>query len=551
MLGVPTQGNPGCGCIPGGCIASGFTPGNSGMAMPTSLPGGFVMGSCSADPCRSGGCGITGCSPSSCSPGGYSPGSCNFNGPNGCGTASFSLAAGSSVACSSSSPGNQCLGTSSDAAGRVSAEPADSNPGGSPGDSNQAAAEAWQHFGKGAWSQVGSTAQLATVDTGRQEPVAGGGSNGDTGGIIGSCQAGKGNQGHANETANVPVGLPAGALPQSAATGSNSCSQSGQEPSQEQLQQLTQLQHLQNLQKLQQQQQQQQQPQTAPTPAEPIRVWDTTGSTGDGSLPPAGGHSTGAVGPCSMPAMMPTWNGTGGHTACLGAGSGMDRNSTSDDGQMQILAATQSAQQMQYMQQFQFYQQLQVQEVQRRAKTQTQVPSRFKENFRPMRLCKHLLTLGFCRQGHECTFGHTYDELHPASPDLPKDWAQTSPTASTSMLAEQGEIPESQVPDMRLKKKKEMCGRFSRGECSLGKICPFAHTEAELGTIGLSVCGKVKTRLCVFWDAKSQTAKGCIYGTNCNNAHGEREIGTKRPPPELAPPVKRRREGESVIAGRD
>lgn len=216
---------------------------------------------------------------------------------------------------------------------------------------------------------------------------------------------------------------------------------------------------------------------------------------------------------------------------------------------MQMLAATQSAQQMQYMQQFQFYQQLQAQEVEAKKKNQAQQPSRFKENFRPMRICKHLLTIGFCRQGAECTFGHVYEELHPASPDLPKDWS--SPTSSTSMLAEQGEIPESQVPDMRLKKKKEMCGRFSRGECSLGKICPFAHTEAELGTIGLSVCGKVKTRLCVFWDPATQTAKGCIYGNNCNNAHGEREIGTKRPPPELAPPMKRRREGESVIAGRD
>ncbi|CAE8739817.1 unnamed protein product, partial [Polarella glacialis] len=123
--------------------------------------------------------------------------------------------------------------------------------------------------------------------------------------------------------------------------------------------------------------------------------------------------------------------------------------------------------------------------------------------------------------------------------------------SETGALSEQGEIPESQVPDMRLKKKKEMCGRFSRGECSLGKICPFAHTEAELGTIGLSVCGKVKTRLCVFWDPATQTAKGCIYGRNCNNAHGEREIGTKRPPPELAPPMKRRRDGESVIRGRD
>merc|ERR1740129_1900193 len=232
------------------------------------------------------------------------------------------------------------------------------------------------------------------------------------------------------------------------------------------------------------------------------------------------------------------------------AGEPAGEDAAKGEGQLELLSATASAQEMQYMQQFQFYQQLQMQEAEQRQKTQSQMPSRFKENFRPMRLCKHLLTLGFCRQGHECTFGHVYDELHPASPDLPRDYV--SPSArSTSMLAEQGEIPESQVPDMRLKKKKEFCGRFSRGECSLGKICPFAHSEAELGTIGLSVCGKVKTRLCVFWDANSQTAKGCIYGRNCNNAHGEREIGTKRPPPELAPPVKRRKDGESVIAGRD
>jgi len=165
-----------------------------------------------------------------------------------------------------------------------------------------------------------------------------------------------------------------------------------------------------------------------------------------------------------------------------------------------------------------------------------------------MRICKHLFTFGICRQGAECTFGHTYDELHPASPDLPdvpKDEVQTT------ALAEQTEVPESAVPDMRLKKKKEMCGRYSRGECFLGKICPFAHSEDQLGTVGLAVCGKVKTRLCVFWDAKTQTAKGCIYGSNCNNAHGDHEIGMKRPPPELAPPMKRRKDGQSVIAGKD
>jgi len=260
----------------------------------------------------------------------------------------------------------------------------------------------------------------------------------------------------------------------------------------------------------------------------------------------AGFGAMGGTGsPSDALALMGMMGGESATAPAEGSGSG----DSIQDQQMAVWAATAAAQQTQYMQQFQFYQQLQVQEVQRRAQSSIQQPSRFKENYRPMRLCKHLLTLGFCRQGDDCTFGHSYEELHPASPDLPKDWV--SPTAGTNALAEQDEIPESQVPDMRLKKKKEMCGRFSRGECSLGKICPFAHTEAELGTIGLSVCGKVKTRLCVFWDAATQTSKGCIYGAHCNNAHGEREIGTKRPPPELAPPIKRRSGGENVLAHRD
>lgn len=212
-------------------------------------------------------------------------------------------------------------------------------------------------------------------------------------------------------------------------------------------------------------------------------------------------------------------------------------------------AAAAAAQQQQYLQQYQFHQQIEQQNKQanekHKAEAVSEATSRFKDNFRPMRICKHLITFGICRQGQECTFGHTYDELHPASPDCPQ-----APEAETSALSQQGEVPESSVPDMRLKKKKEMCGRFSRGECSLGKICPFAHSEDQLGTVGLAVCGKVKTRLCLFWDEKTQLAKGCIYGKNCNNAHGEWEIGMKRPPPELAPPMNRRKEGGSVIAGR-
>ena len=55
--------------------------------------------------------------------------------------------------------------------------------------------------------------------------------------------------------------------------------------------------------------------------------------------------------------------------------------------------------------------------------------------------------MGYCRQGQDCTFAHTYEELHPASPDVPDNMAQET------AAADPGDIPESQVPDMRLKKK--------------------------------------------------------------------------------------------------
>lgn len=208
---------------------------------------------------------------------------------------------------------------------------------------------------------------------------------------------------------------------------------------------------------------------------------------------------------------------------------------------MEMYNATMQAQRAQYLQQYQFHQQLRLQQTQIAAGGSSN--SRFKESFRPMRLCKHLLTVGTCKQSRQCTFAHTFDELHPASPDLPQDYS-----AETTALAEDTALPSDSVPDMRLKKKKEMCGRFSRGECSLGRICPFAHTEEELGKVGLAVCGKVKTRLCVFWDPVTKMARGCIYGKNCNNAHGDWEIGLKRPPPELAPPMKKwNKFAESVI----
>jgi len=52
---------------------------------------------------------------------------------------------------------------------------------------------------------------------------------------------------------------------------------------------------------------------------------------------------------------------------------------------------------------------------------------RFKEGFRPMRLCKHLMTRGFCGQSDQCTFAHTLNELHHSSPDLPQSELRPPP----------------------------------------------------------------------------------------------------------------------------
>merc|ERR1719282_222175 len=231
----------------------------------------------------------------------------------------------------------------------------------------------------------------------------------------------------------------------------------------------------------------------------------------------------------------------------VAAGTGMGDPISSQSHPYAVYAATAQVQQEQYVQQFQFWQQMRAHEAQRGAKVQNipvpqpQQTTRFKDNFRPMRLCKHLVTLGFCRGGEQCTFAHAYEELHPSSLDLPKEADDPN---STSALAEQVSGDSNKLPDLRLKKKKELCGRFTRGYCSLGKVCSFAHGEDELNTVGLAVCGKVKTQLCRNWEVGK-----CIYGANCNNAHGEREIGTKRPPPELAPPSKRRREEEEERKG--
>mmetsp|Transcript_131229 Transcript_131229/g.245568 ORF Transcript_131229/g.245568 Transcript_131229/m.245568 type:complete len:680 (+) Transcript_131229:156-2195(+) len=204
------------------------------------------------------------------------------------------------------------------------------------------------------------------------------------------------------------------------------------------------------------------------------------------------------------------------------------------EAQMALYSAAMEAQQAQYMQQMQFFQQMRNQPSNAPMKRRG---GRFTEDFQPFRLCKRFMN-GDCWQGQACTYAHDFEELHPASPDLPQQ-----EEACTSALAEQtpSKPEEDTTPDMRLRKKLDLCMKFkNNGSCERGKRCPYAHGEEELGTVAFVVCEKVKLRICKHW---SQGA--CMYGKTCIYAHGAEEIGTKQPP-FMGPPIKKRKEGESL-----
>merc|ERR1712113_435855 len=160
-----------------------------------------------------------------------------------------------------------------------------------------------------------------------------------------------------------------------------------------------------------------------------------------------------------------------------------------------------------------------------------------------MRLCKHYIS-GVCQNADKCTYAHVFEELHPSSPDIPKNhFGPKQATVSTSLLAQDSDNTSEPPPDMRLRKKTELCSRFLRNDCSHGTLCPFAHSEQDLGQVSVSVMGKVKSRLCVFWDDATKSAPRCVYGANCINAHGEGELGLRRANLDV-PDAKRRREGD-------
>merc|ERR1712157_141845 len=105
-----------------------------------------------------------------------------------------------------------------------------------------------------------------------------------------------------------------------------------------------------------------------------------------------------------------------------GAGPGMfppaeaQNPDMSSEQAMAIHEAVAATQQAQYMQQVQFLQQVRAANNQ----VENKKENRFKDDYKPFRMCRQF-SMGECLQGHRCIYAHCFEELHPASPDLPKN----------------------------------------------------------------------------------------------------------------------------------
>jgi len=207
--------------------------------------------------------------------------------------------------------------------------------------------------------------------------------------------------------------------------------------------------------------------------------------------------------------------------------SSMDLLSSDATDQMKAQLAMQqaftSAQQMQLAQQEKFQAQM------RSWETKQADPSakhtRFGNGYRPTQLCKELFLYNGCEHGSKCTFAHSYDELHPASAELID---QQNGTGNVEHKLEEWE---TKIPEMRMKKKREMCQKLkNKGKCLLAEKCMFAHTEADLGKVMLVYTDPthIKTDICWKWE----TGK-CPFGRYCSHAHGMDQIATPKPPQEI------------------
>lgn len=205
--------------------------------------------------------------------------------------------------------------------------------------------------------------------------------------------------------------------------------------------------------------------------------------------------------------------------------------------QLAVQNAIFEAQVTQYLKQLQFYEQQM--RTERRQGTSNQ-PSRFTEDYRPVKFCSQIVTFGTCRRGEKCTFAHTFEELHPAVAD---ELASREGLDDTSALAEHSATETPEQAPMKIREKREMCRSWARGECLLGRRCQDAHKAEELFTSDLVYSVPVKRGLCSHW-----LVGRCIFGRGCLNAHGEHEIGTPKPDKILTPGA-RKREAPAGVEG--
>eukprot|EP00929_Paragymnodinium_shiwhaense_P035897 TRINITY_DN19315_c0_g2_i1.p1 TRINITY_DN19315_c0_g2~~TRINITY_DN19315_c0_g2_i1.p1 ORF type:complete len:483 (+),score=109.66 TRINITY_DN19315_c0_g2_i1:72-1520(+) len=199
---------------------------------------------------------------------------------------------------------------------------------------------------------------------------------------------------------------------------------------------------------------------------------------------------------------------------------------------------TAMAQQAMLAQQQQFQMQMRLYQSEINAKSGSTL-ARFKEGYRPMKLCRLLQESGGCYRGDNCTFAHAWDELHPAS----KEFTEARKSAA---LAQQ-ELPSclNADPPLKMRTKRDMCMRYKSGQCLLEKICPYAHHENELNMVSMVTTeDRVKRIFCKHWENTGR----CNFGDWCVNAHGKDQIGKMKPPEEYCGVKKNKKEEEAEQA---
>jgi len=197
---------------------------------------------------------------------------------------------------------------------------------------------------------------------------------------------------------------------------------------------------------------------------------------------------------------------------------------------------TAMAQQAMLAQQQQFQMQMRLYQSEINAKSGSTL-ARFKEGYRPMKLCRLLQESGGCYRGDACTFAHAWDELHPAS----KEFTEARKSAA---LAQQ-ELPSclNADPPLKMRTKRDMCMRYKSGQCLLEKICPYAHHENELNMVAMVTTEeRVKRTFCKHWENTGR----CNFGDWCVNAHGKEQIGKMKPPEEYCGVKKTKTEEEKA-----